>query len=163
MTTLKPEILTVLIDSREQCGYSLAPMKTEVVTLATGDYSICGLQDLVCLERKTLPDFIACCGPERKRFEAELHRMMGYRFRCVVIEAGMDDIFHHRYRSRIEPASVMGSIASWCGRYNVPFMLCGDRQGGQEFSIRFLMGAARTEWRRLEAFREAVESREVEG
>ena len=84
MAELKPEALTALVDSREQQGYDLAPMKMEVVGLATGDYSILGLSDLVTLERKSLPDFIACCAPERRRFKAELHRMMSYKYRSVV-------------------------------------------------------------------------------
>ena len=160
--TFKPENITGIIDSREQAAYSLDPMRSRVDGLPTADYSVDGLQDLVALERKSLPDFVACCGPERMRFEAELHRMMAYRYRAVVIEADLNDVSRHHYRSRIEPASVVGSIATWCGRYTIPIMFCGDRQGGQDFTVRFLTGAARTEWRRLEAFRKSLDV-EVEG
>lgn len=160
--TFKAENITGIIDSREQAAYSLDPMRSRVDGLPTGDYSIRGLEDLVCLERKILPDFVACCGPERRRFKAELHRMMAYKYRSVIIEGSHADIFHHRYRSRIEPASVIGSIASWSGKYGVHFHLAGDRAGGEDFAIRFLMNAARNEWERLESFRKAVDV-EVEG
>ena len=35
-----------------------------------------------------------------------------------------------QYRSRIQPASVIGSLASWTTRYQTPFILAGNPQGG---------------------------------
>lgn len=156
MTTLKPEQLTAIIDTREQEPYDLAPMGAASGTLPTGDYSVQGLEDVLSLERKSLSDFVSCCGPGRERFTAELLRMRAYRYRAVVIEAHWSEIAAGSYRSKIAPASVMSSIAAWAGRYNVPFMLCGDRAAGEDFTKRFLLCAARNEYQRLAPLAQAI-------
>ena len=53
---LRDEMVTVIVDSREQAPYDLSPMKTEVATLRAGDYSVSGLSDVVTVERKSVPD-----------------------------------------------------------------------------------------------------------
>ena len=62
--------------SREQTPFDLAPMQTKAGTLNVGDYSIAGLESVVAIERKSLPDLVACCGRERERFQRNrrLHR-----------------------------------------------------------------------------------------
>jgi hypothetical protein len=42
MSGLELSDVLVLIDSREQAPYSLAPMRAEIVTLDAGDYSARG-------------------------------------------------------------------------------------------------------------------------
>ena len=73
---LKPAQLTAISDSREQAPYDFSPMATKRATLATGDYSIRGLEDLVCLERKALDDLTGCITHDRERFERELQRYL---------------------------------------------------------------------------------------
>ena len=75
---LRPEDVIALIDTREQCAWDLAPLRSEPATLTTGDVTIKGLEHLVACERKELSDYIACCGRERERFQ---------RDRCATIEA----------------------------------------------------------------------------
>jgi ERCC4-type nuclease len=74
--TIQPVQLTAIQDSREQCPLDLSPMKTEVGTLTTGDYSIRGLEHVVSVERKTLPDLVACVGSSRERFDKEVKRLL---------------------------------------------------------------------------------------
>jgi ERCC4-type nuclease len=125
--------LVILSDSREQNPYQFKCFDCEVKTasLATGDYSIEGLQKLISVERKELSDFISCCTSGRDRFKAELHRLQAYRAKAVIIEGSLEDIIQHRYRSQISPNSVIGSISSWTLRYSVPFIFAGDRPGGE--------------------------------
>ena len=66
---LKPEAVTAIVDTREQAPFDLSPMGAERGTLATGDYSVRGLEDLVCLERKALNDLTGCITHDRERFE----------------------------------------------------------------------------------------------
>ncbi|MEO2013096.1 MAG: ERCC4 domain-containing protein, partial [Fuerstiella sp.] len=68
-----------VIDSREQLPYTLAPLTAEVGTLSTGDYGLAGeFSGLVCVERKSLGDFISSCTTGRERFDRELQRMQAY-------------------------------------------------------------------------------------
>lgn len=120
--------LAVLVDSREQTPLSFPPdaAETRPATLTAGDYSMPGLTEFCGIERKSLPDLLACIGPERDRFKRELLRLRSFRCKAVVIEASFADILAGEYRSAIAPAAVIGSIASWQTRYGVPFVFAGD-------------------------------------
>ena len=140
---LKPEEVIIVVDSREQNPYHLAPMRTSTQGLATGDYSVAGLEEVVCVERKELGDLISCIGPGRERFKRELQRMAAYPARCVVVEASWKDLASGNYRSRLSAESATNSIAAWTGQYAVPFMMLGDRSSAEKFTARFLFHAAR--------------------
>lgn len=58
--SLKPEHITVIIDTREQLPYDLSPMRMEPGTLSEGDYSVKSFEDVISIERKSLPDYLAC-------------------------------------------------------------------------------------------------------
>ena len=48
---LSPEELVAVIDSREQQPLDLAPLRSRIGTLATGDYSLRGLESVIAIER----------------------------------------------------------------------------------------------------------------
>ena len=77
--------VVAVIDTREQLPLEL-PLRSITGTLPTGDYSVSGFEDLICVERKSLPDLIGCMTSGRTRFEKELQRMKAYDARCVVVE-----------------------------------------------------------------------------
>ena len=118
--------MRVIIDTREKTPFPFGPdVETEPGTLATGDYSLAGLENLVAVERKSLADLVMCCGSERDRFKRELQRLRAYRCRAVVIEAHMAEVIYQKYRGNMVPAAIMGSVASWQTRYEVPFVWAG--------------------------------------
>ena len=51
--------MKILIDTREQRPYKF-DIDTVTGTLTTGDYSICGLENYISIERKTIDDLIGC-------------------------------------------------------------------------------------------------------
>lgn len=111
----------IVIDSREQAPLVFRNLPSITAGLVTGDYSIQGLEDLFSIERKSLDDITACCsGENRQRFERELCRLRGMDFARLLIVGSMADILAHRYISKIPPASVLGSLAAWEIRYDVP-------------------------------------------
>jgi hypothetical protein len=120
--------MKIIVDSREQTPWNFPQdIQVERGTLATGDYSLAGLTDIVAVERKSLPDFIGCCsGDTRQRFRRELQRLRAFRCRAVIIEANLAQIIAGQYRSRIHPHSVVGTLFSWQTRFNTPFVLAGD-------------------------------------
>jgi ERCC4-type nuclease len=120
----------ILIDTREQTPLDFSRyqgVEVERAGLATGDYSAAGLEDFIALERKSLPDLVACIGPERERFERELQRGKALDFFGVAVEATMEDVAAHAYRSRTSPASVMQSVLTFSIRYGTHFLWCGSR------------------------------------
>lgn len=74
-----------------------------------------------------------CCGPERERFERELQRLLGYRFKRLLIVGSESDILEGRYFSNINSKSVLATLYAFEVRYDVPMVfapspLAGARQ-----------------------------------
>lgn len=139
----------ILIDSREQLPYEFPDMTTEVVCLGAGDYSVKGLRDLA-IERKSLPDFVGCCGQSRERFLRELKRLQSYRWRAIVIESSWAEIRSGEWPGCITPQHVRGAILSWSIEFGIPIILAGNRSGGQSTVRHMLVSVARhrhEEWR----------------
>ena len=132
---MKSAALTIVIDSREQTPWQFPDVETAPGTLAAGDYSLVGLEHLAAIERKSLPDLVACIGPERERFERELHRLQSYRCRCVIIEGTLSDVIAGNYRSSTTPSAVLGSVAAWQQRYNTGFVWAGDPAAAALFAL----------------------------
>src|SRR4051812_30744277 len=84
---LRPEQVTAVIDTREQLRLDLSPLKTVDGTLATGDYSVFGLENFIAIERKSEADLLSCIGQERERFEREIMRLLAYPVRCLIVES----------------------------------------------------------------------------
>ena len=160
---LKPEEVVIVVDSREQFPYDLAPMRIIKAGLATGDYRIRGLESHIVIERKELSDLISCIGPELARFKRELQRMKGYPDRAVLVEASWADLASGNYRSRMNPESAMSTIAAWSGEFAVPFMMLGDRENAQKFASKFLFHAARRWVEQAEMLRIETVSRLASG
>ena len=133
---------SVLIDAREQTPWAFS-LPTERATLTTGDYSVRGLESLIGIERKSLADFVACCGHGRERFIRELERLRGIQYRCVIIEADLATIEAGGWRGKITPNHVLGAIASWSGKYMIPFFLAGNADSAARLAERFLAASAR--------------------
>lgn len=133
----------VIIDTREQEPFTFQSLSSAPGTLDTGDYSLVGLTDLVCAERKSLPDLLGCVGSGRDRFKRELTRMAAYPFRCLIVEASHAQIEAGQWRSQLKPAHVLGSLASWMISYNLPIYLAGTHDSGAAFLERWLTHAAR--------------------
>jgi ERCC4-type nuclease len=113
--------LHVLVDTREQSAWKFSEACTvERCTLSEGDYSIAGYTDRVRVERKSLADLVGSLTIGRERFLAECERLMPYPFKALVIEATIEDVITHSYRSQAYPNSVIGSVKSLFGDYGLP-------------------------------------------
>ena len=138
---------TIIIDTREQEGYSFDPRLAATVrrALPAGDYSVTGLESTVAVERKSLDDFVSTVIHGRERFRKELRKLAGYRAACVVVEAGMHDALLHRYRGDAHPNSVIGSALSIILDFRIPVFFCSNRQAACQFVQAYLL-AAHARW-----------------
>lgn len=143
---LRPQDVRAIIDTREQLPYCLPPLQTVAGTLAAGDYSVCGCEQYIALERKSLEDLVSCCGAERERFEREIMRLLAYSSRAVIVEATWAQLDMGGWRSKISASSVTGSVLSWIS-LGIPFIFAGDRLSADTAAARFLFIAARRRWR----------------
>jgi DNA excision repair protein ERCC-4 len=146
----KPEDLVAIVDSREQMPLDLSPLKITVGTLTTGDYSVQGLESIISIERKSLPDFLSCVGRERERFEREIQRLLAYQTRCLVVEATWLELESGDWRSKVTPQAAVGSVLGWIGA-GLPVALVGDHERAGKFVSRLLFITARRRWREARA------------
>jgi hypothetical protein len=94
---LKASSYVVIRDTREKPGHGWTFDKsatcggTKVSTLKTGDYTLVGYEDILCVERKGCVREFAM-NLLQKRFEAELVRMTKFAVAVVVLEFDFEDI-----------------------------------------------------------------------
>ncbi len=143
---IRPEQVTAIVDTREQLPLDLSPLQTTAGTLATGDYSIVGLENVVAVERKSISDLLGCIGGERERFDREVQRLLAYPCRCIIVEATWADLEAGQWRSKVTPAAAIGSILGWISA-GVPIVMAGDHARAGRYVSRLLFIAARRRWR----------------
>jgi hypothetical protein len=135
--------MRIVIDTREQAPFAFKHEKyigvvIEPGALDTGDYSLAGLTDKVAVERKSLPDLVACLGRERERFERELQRAAALDAFAVVVEASWTELAAGQYRSQLNPHAACQSVAAFMARHRIPFLFAGSRAGAEYVCWSFL-------------------------
>jgi len=138
----------IKIDTREQAPYEFE--NSEVGTVPVGDYSICGLENHIAIERKELNDLIGCLTTGRERFEKELHKGRALDYFGLVVEASLSDLVNGHYRSQMEPKSAIQSLLAFSVRYRLPIWFCESRQYGQRVTESLLLKYAREIEKRFE-------------
>ena len=145
--------MKIFVDSREQSPFTFAGYEAEIITgtLQAGDYSLSGLESLVAVERKSLPDLVQCLGRERDRFERELERLRAFESAAVVVESPMADLVQGNYRSKLNPTAAYESCVAFMARYRLPFYFANDVRGAERFCYSFLRHFKKTIERRYQA------------
>lgn len=91
---------TVIKDTREQDGWFFSPYDRcegmEIGTLHTGDYTLKGYEDVVCVERKGSVSEIAMnLGRKKKQFYDEMERMREFPFRYLILQFSASDLIDY--------------------------------------------------------------------
>ena len=111
----------IICDTREQTPLPFARLAVERGTLTSGDYSFRGGEELFAVERKSVADLTACCqGANRERFERELHRLRGFRFKRLLIVGSREEIEQGEYVSQIKPQAVLATLKAFEVRFDIP-------------------------------------------
>lgn len=125
---MKKTDLVIIQDTREQMPLIFPEAKVEIATLTTGDYSLKGFEDKVCIERKSLPDLLRALSQERERFMREVHRMRAYEYAGIVIEANLTTLYLGEWRSQMTPQSVIGSLQALSAKYGIHIFFADNRE-----------------------------------
>ena len=129
-----------IIDTREQEPYEFDTETIEVKrqALDAGDYSLEGFEDQVCIERKSLSDYVQSVIKQRDRFMKEVKKLSEIPHCCIVVEGNLSDIMGKRYRSGTHPNSVLGATLSLMIDHKIPVCFCSDRQLAKTFTEMYL-------------------------
>jgi DNA excision repair protein ERCC-4 len=115
----------IVVDSREQTPLIFTRLKSVVIGLDTGDYSFVGAETTFAVERKSIQDLVACCvGDNRERFERELIRLRGYRFKRLLLVGALSAVEMQQYRGKVTPKTVLNTLAAFEARYDMPVVWC---------------------------------------
>lgn len=147
--------MRIIVDTREQVPFGFAhpryAAQVEAGALTVGDYSLAGLADRVAVERKSLPDLVACLGRERERFERELQRAAALDAFMVVVEASWGELAQGNYRSALNPHAACQSVLAFQARYRVTFLFAGSRAAAEYAAWGFLRQYLEGARKRLQA------------
>lgn len=88
---------TVIKDTREQDGWFFSQYDkcngTELGTLHTGDYTLKGFEDVVCIERKaSVSELANNLGKKKKAFYNEMQRIKDFPFKFLLFEFSFSDL-----------------------------------------------------------------------
>lgn len=134
---------TVIKDTREQDGYFFSAFNTCAgmveEKLDTGDYSILGLEDKICVERKGCVEELAInLGQKKYAFLNEIERMKDFPHKYIVLEFSLDDLLKFPDETRIPiknqaSVKITGKYMLKCliefQLYNgVHVLFCGDKR-----------------------------------
>lgn len=138
---------TIIVDTREQKPWEFTDFSTSVAKLDTGDYSIKGLEDILCIERKRSISEIAGNITE-KRFEDVLTRMSEYKFPFILLEFGLDDVFNFPIgsdipkklwnRIKIKPQFILKNLIEMALIYNINVIYCGNKSNAEEYALAIM-------------------------
>ena len=97
---------TVIKDTREQDGYFFSAFNTCAgmveSKLDTGDYTIQGLEDKICVERKGCVEELAVnLGSKKYAFLNEIERMKPFSHKFIVLEFSLEDLIKFPEETRI--------------------------------------------------------------
>jgi DNA excision repair protein ERCC-4 len=134
----------IVVDTREQDPLVFERLASVRGTLQTGDYSVAGLEKSFSIERKTVADLVGCCmGENRERFERELHRLRGYRFKRLLVVGSEAEILSGQYHSNIKPNAVLATLYAFEVRYDLPVVFVPTAQAGARLVERWAFYFAR--------------------
>tara|TARA_B100001559_G_C16388864_1_gene570191 strand:- start:81 stop:584 length:504 start_codon:yes stop_codon:yes gene_type:complete len=133
---------TVIKDTREQNGYFFTKFNTCAGMiehkLDTGDYSIDGLEDKICVERKGCVEELAQnLGSKKPTFLREIERMESFPHKYMVLEFSLEELIKFPKETRIpiknkDSVKITGKYMLKCliefGLYNnIHILFCGDK------------------------------------
>ena len=140
----------VIKDTREKKGHgwwfdeSAYCVGTEVTKVDIGDYTIEGLEHVLCIERKeSVSEFAGNCG--EKRFFRDLEKMATFPHAFLLFEFNWADIERYPHGSgipkkvwpslRIKGKYMQRVISSIKIDYGVHVIACGDKRRAEEIAM----------------------------
>lgn len=137
----------VIIDTREQQPWEFERCATASRKLDTGDYSVEGLEDILCIERKKSVSEIANNVTE-KRFKDVIDRMTKYQHAFLILEFDLEDIYRYPIGSnvpkhmwdkiKISPGFIIKNLLELQILHNIKVLFCGDPSNATKMALALM-------------------------
>lgn len=137
----------IIVDTREQKPWTFASCNTVKKKLDTGDYSIEGLENLLCIERKNSVSEIANNISE-PRFKEELDRMGQYLYKFIILEFSLQDVLNYPRGSnvppriwskiKIRPPYILKFLTELQTKHNIHVLFCDNPTAAAEMAFSII-------------------------
>jgi len=141
----------IIKDTREKTGWNFQESEsckgTKSQALETGDYSVEGLEDLLCIERKASVAELAA-NVTQKRFQNEIERMQEYKHAFIILEFSINDILAFPVGSnipkkkwkyiKIKGPFILKKISEYQVKYNIHVIPCGNSSNAEYLAYNIM-------------------------
>jgi ERCC4-type nuclease len=138
---------TIIVDTREQQPWVFESYTTANKKLDTGDYSIEGLEHLICVERKKSASEFANNVVE-SRFKDVVMRMSNIKYAFLLLEFDLEDLLIYPIGStvpkkmwdkiKISPAFLIKNILELEMSHNIKVFFCGNAKNAAKLAEMIL-------------------------
>lgn len=141
---------TVLVDTREKQPWELSSGRVlgrEFIKLDTGDYTVEGLEDKLCIDRKASVNELAG-NVTQARFKRELERIKEFPHAFIILEASAQDVFDYPHTADLPPAvrkkiKISGNYLMRCLnrmqiKYGFNVIYAGNRENAQRIAVNLM-------------------------
>ena len=140
----------IIVDTREQHPWSFDKMEKSISKLDTGDYSLKGMEDIFCIERKGSVSEFANNITE-KRFKDVVERLSKIPHAFLLFEFDLEDVLIYPVGSnvpkrmwdklRISPKFILKHINELQLLQNVKVLFCGNASNAEKMALALMRKA----------------------
>jgi len=137
----------IIIDTREQQPWLFEHQVKACEKLDTGDYSIRGLENQLCIERKKSVSEIANNITE-KRFKDVVARMTQYKYSFLLLEFDFDNVLSYPVGSnvpkkmwdklKITPNFLIKHLVELQVFFNIKVLFCGSASNAERMALSIM-------------------------
>ena len=139
--------LKIIVDTREQQPWSFDFNEIAVAKLDTGDYSVAGLEEVLCIERKKSVSEIENNIVE-KRYKDWTKRMSQYKHKFLMLEFDLDDVYRYPRipdvpkklweKIKVSPKFIIKCLIELQVYYNIQVVFCGDHENAERLALSIM-------------------------
>jgi ERCC4-type nuclease len=147
--------MIIIRDTREKVGYwefDFHGYEMLIQKIETGDYTVLGFEDSICIERKKSTSEIAInIGKDKKRFEAELERMKLFKHKYLILEFSVADLLkfplcsglskEQQKKVRVRPAFLLKRLNEYEIDYGIQIIFACNKQNAMEVALDIMKEA----------------------
>jgi hypothetical protein len=143
--------MIIIQDTREKYpwNFSFYDAEVQIKGLKTGDYSVAGAEDKICIERKRNTGEIAInLGFKWKQFSSELLRMCLFSHKIIIMEFPEEYLDYFPKKSgipenkwskiRMSPGFLKKQLYSIKDTYGIDIIFCPTKEQAEEQAYKFL-------------------------
>jgi ERCC4-type nuclease len=142
---MKNQDFTIIVDTREQTPWELRDFVTAKLKLDVGDYSVQGLENIFCIERKRNVSEFAHNITE-SRYENFVQRLSSIPHAFLLLEFNLEDVMKYPIGStvpkhlwskiKISPQFILKHIIELQTNHNIAVMFCGNAHNAQKLAAQ---------------------------